>query len=86
MDLISWIIAGALIGGLFNLLVPLHLSVGFLGAMGVGALGGVIASFGCSIVGVLPELQFSALGVGIAAIGSVVAQIIVLGYRKIARA
>ncbi|MGJ8514186.1 hypothetical protein [Carnimonas bestiolae] len=84
MDLISWIVTGALVGGVFNILVPQHISIGFLGAMGVGALGGVIVSFICSIFGILPELQFSTIGVGTAVIGSVIAQLVVLAYRKAA--
>ncbi|WP_025732539.1 hypothetical protein [Carnimonas nigrificans] len=84
MDLISWIVTGALVGGIFNILVPQQISVGFLGAMGAGALGGVVVSFICSIFGVLPELAFSGLGVGTAVVGSVIAQLVVLAYRKAA--
>lgn len=85
MDLLSWIITGAIVGAIINIVIPERISVGFLGAMGAGALGGVVVSFICSVFGILPELQFSMTGVGTAAIGSVIAQLVIVGFRKIAR-
>lgn len=84
MDILSWIIVGGIVGAIINIVVPENISIGFLGAMGSGALGGVVISFICSVVGLLPELQFSMAGVISAAIGSVIAQLVILGYRKAA--
>ncbi|WP_043448823.1 GlsB/YeaQ/YmgE family stress response membrane protein [Halotalea alkalilenta] len=85
MDIISWIITGAVIGALANLAISSRFSIGYLGAMGVGALGAVMASFIASIFAILPELQFSVTGLVTSVIGSLIAQIAVVAYRKVAR-
>ena len=85
MDILSWMFTSIIVGALMGLITPRHLHVGFMGSIGMGALGGVVLSFLASVAGLLPEQQFSWLGVGCAALGAIGGHIVMLLFRKVAR-
>lgn len=85
MDIISWLVTSTIVGTLMGLVTPKRLHVGFLGSIGMGALSGVVLCFLATIAGVLPEQQFSWIGVGVAAAGAVGGHIVMMLFRKAAR-
>lgn len=85
MDIISWLFTSMIVGLLMGAITPKTLAVGFLGSMGMGALGGVVLCFLAAIAGVLPEQQFSWAGVITAAIGAVGGNIVMMLFRKMAK-
>lgn len=85
MDIISWLFTSMIVGLLMGAITPKTLRVGFLGSMGMGALGGVVLCFLAAIINVLPEQQFSWAGVVTAAIGAVGGNIVMMLFRKVAK-
>lgn len=83
MDIISWLFTGMIVGLAMGTITPKSLNVGFMGCMGMGALGGVVLCFLGSIVGLLPEQQFSWIGVITAAVGAVGGNIVMMLFRKL---
>lgn len=83
MDIISWLVTSIIVGALMGFITPKTLNVGFLGSMGMGALGGVVLCFLASIVGLFPEQQFSWTGVAIAAVGAIGGHIVMMLFRKL---
>lgn len=70
MDILSWFFTGMLTGLMFNVVVPQRIMLGFLGSMGAGALGGTGLAFIASLAGLLPEGEFSQLGIALAFAGA----------------
>ena len=85
MDIISWLATGMIVGLIMGAVTPRALNVGFLGSMGMGALGAVVLCFLASIVGLFPEQQFSWMGVLIAVIGAVGGHIVMMLFRKLSK-
>lgn len=86
MDIISWLATGMLVGIILGAITPRTLNVGFLGSMGMGALGAVVLCFMASIVGLFPEQQFSWMGVFTAAVGAIGGHIVMMLFRKLSNA
>lgn len=86
MDIISWLITSMIVGLFMGGITPKAFNVGYLGSMGMGALGGVVLCFLASIVGTFPEQQFSWAGVITAAIGAVGGHIVMMLFRKLSHA
>ncbi|WP_106478727.1 hypothetical protein [Phytohalomonas tamaricis] len=85
MDLLSWIVTGMVVGALVNLIMPARIAVGYLGSIGISTLGAVIITFAISVAKLIPEGEFSLAGVAVAVAGALVAQVLLIAFRLIAR-